>query len=240
MSKEISVVLPAYNEEKNIESLVLSINKYLRPRFKTYEIVVVNDGSHDSTADIVIKMSKKFKNVRLISHGKNRGYGAALRTGFMGSKGKLVFYTDADNQYRITGLDKLMNHIDEYDIVAGYRLNHSDPLTRVITSHVYNFIIWILFGLNIKDVDCSFKLYKRKVFDSIKLRCNTGLIDAEVLIKARKKGFTIYQLGVKHYPRTKGKSIYEIGNRNKLFAFVSPSVPINIFKEVKKYWAELH
>jgi len=94
-------------------------------------------------------------------------------------------------------------------------------------------------GLKVKDVDCSFKLYKGEVFNKIKLKSETGLIDAEVLIKAKKAGFRITQVGVRHYPRLKGKTSYELGGRNKIFAFVNPRVPIAIFKEIRKLWKEL-
>jgi len=107
---------------------------------------------------------------------------------------------------------------------------------RIFIARAYNFLIRILFNLKVKDVDSSFKLYKREVFDNIRLMSKTGLIDAEVLIKAKKKGFSIGQIGVKHYPRTKGKTVYGMGKRN---TFVKPSVIIEILKEIKKLWSEL-
>jgi len=236
---EITVVLPAYNEEKNIAEAVNRVEKYLIKRFKTYEIVVVDDGSRDKTAEMVKRMARKKSGIKLVSHPKNLGYGRALRSGFAKARGKLVFYTDSDNQYDINELDYLLPYLQKHDIVAGYRIHHSDPLTRVVISWAYNMLIRLLLGLKVKDVDCSFKLYKRVVFDKITLRCNTGLVDAEVLIKALKKGFTIHQLGVNHYPRMAGKSIYEIGGRNQIFAMVSPRVPLAIFKEMARYWKEL-
>lgn len=237
---EISVVLPAYNEEKNIGPAIAKTDAFLKKKFKTYEIIVVNDGSRDSTESLVRSIMSKNKSIRLVNHKANQGYGTALRSGFSSSKGKLVFYTDSDNQYNIAELKNLLPFIEHYDIVAGFRLHHSDPVNRIFISWVYNQMIrWIL-GLKIKDVDCSFKLYRKKIFENIQLRCDTGLIDAEVLIKAKKAGFTIFQVGVNHYHRTAGQSIYEIGKRTKYFSFVSPNVPIKIFKEMKKYWQELH
>lgn len=235
----MSVVLPAYNEEKNIREAVRRTQAFLRKRFKAYEILVVDDGSTDATAIIVKDMSRSDNRVHLLSHGINRGYGTALRTGFGAAQGRLVFYTDTDNQYDISELDSFFPLLKRFDIVAGYRLKHSDPTMRIIISAVYNLLIRIILGLKIRDVDCSFKLYKRQVFRNITLKCMTGLIDAEVLIKAKKKGFTVTQLGVRHYPRTQGKSIYEIGGRNKFFAMVSPKVPWEIFKEIWRLWPEL-
>ena len=107
---------------------------------------------------------------------------------------------------------------------------------RIVIAYVYNMLIRILFNLKVKDVDCSFKLYKREVFDNIRLRSKTGLIDAEVLIKARKKGFSIGQIGVRHYPRTRGRTVYGTGKRN---TFVRPSVIIKILAEIRRLWPEL-
>lgn len=230
---DISVILPAYNEKENIEEAVRSIRTYLNSRFKTFEIIVVNDGGIDGTPALTKQLTKTIKELKLVSHPHNLGYGAALGDGFRNATGELVFYTDADNQYDIKELDKFLPLIKKYDIIAGYRLNHAAPLTRIITSYVYNLIIRLLLGLKTKDIDCSFKLYRRKVFDHIDMKSKTGLIDSEILIKAQKAGFTIFQIGVHHYPRTKGQTIYEIG------PLVDPKVPLEIFKEIKKLWPEL-
>ena len=230
---DISVILPAYNEKENIEKAIKSARSYLKTRFKSFEIIVVNDGGTDGTQAVTAQLAKSIKELKLVNHTRNLGYGAALGDGFRNSTGKLVFYTDSDNQYDIKELDKLLPLIKKYDIVAGYRLNHAAPLTRIITSYVYNLIIRILLGLKVKDIDCSFKLYRREVFDSINLKSRTGLIDAEVLIKAQKAGFTVGQIGVHHYPRTKGRTIYEIG------PLIDPKVPLEIFKEIKRLWPEL-
>jgi len=236
---DLSIVLPAFNEERNILKAISNAEAYLRSRFKSFEIIVVNDGSTDSTAAMVTKLAKQKKYLKLVSHSKNQGYGAALRSGFSACQAELIFYTDSDNQYDISELDKLLPNLEWSDIVAGFRIHHNDPLARIIISWIYNQIIWFVLGLKIKDVDCSFKLYKKVVFDSIKLRSNTGLIDAEILINALKKGYRISQVGVNHYPRIAGNSSYEIGKRNKIFAFVNPRVPVEIFKEINKYWKDL-
>ena len=230
---DISVILPAYNEKENIEKAIKSARSYLKTRFKSFEIIVVNDGGTDGTQAITEKLAKTIPELKLVNHPRNMGYGAALGDGFRNAVGKLVFYTDADNQYDIKELDKLLPLIKQYDIITGYRLNHAEPTMRVITSYVYNLIIRLLLGLKIKDIDCSFKLYRREVLDSMDLKSNTGLIDAEILIKAQKAGFTVHQIGVHHYPRVKGRTIYEIG------PLVDPKVPLEIFKEIKKLWPEL-
>lgn len=236
---DISVILPAYNEKENIREAVVRAGQYLKRRFKSWEIVVVCDGGTDGTAELVERMAKTNRNLRLVRHPVNRGYGAALRSGFAAASGKLVFYTDADNQYDILDMDRLLPLANKFDVVAGYRVRRQDPMTRIIIGWVYNLVIRQLFGLNVNDVDCSFKLYKRAVFDKIKLRANTGLVDAEVLIKAQKAGFKTTQVGVRHFPRLKGRTIYEIGQRNEVWAWVNPKVPVQIFKEIRRLWSEL-
>jgi hypothetical protein len=129
--------------------------------------------------------------------------------------------------------------LSSYDIISAYRVNRKDPLMRIFIANVYNWMIRILFNLKIRDIDASFKLYKKEIFKNIRLVTNTGLTDAEVLIKAQKQGFKIGQIGVKHYPRIHGRTSFEGGSRNKVFAFVRPRVIIDILLEIKALWSEL-
>jgi len=240
MQKEISVVLPAYNEEENIEKQISDMYNYLKKKFSSYEIIIVNNGSRDKTKQIIQKLQKSIKSIKLINLPVNNGYGAGLRAGFKEAKKELVFYTDSDNQFDIKELDLLLPLIKKYDIVCGYRKKRQDPQMRIFIATVYNILINLLFHIGVRDIDCSFKLYKKKVFDSMQLKSNTGLIDAEILIKAKKAGFTIApQLPVTHYPRTLGKTMYEIGPRGNFFAFVRPAVIVEIFSEIKRLWKEL-
>ena len=236
VNKSISVFLPALNEEQNIKDCVSSVNKYLHKRFKDYEILVIASGSTDKTAEIVSNLTKENKLIKLINFKRKLGYGTALRSGFTRSSKELIFYTDSDNQFDIRDMDKRLPLLKSYDIISGYRINRQDPPMRIFIANVYNLLIRILFNFKVKDVDSSFKLYKREVFDNIQLKSKTGLIDAEVLIRAKKKGFSIGQIGVSHYPRTKGKTVYGVGKRN---TFVRPSVIIEILKEIKRLWSDL-
>lgn len=235
IDKSISVFLPALNEEENIRSCVLSVENYLHKNFKDYEILVIASGSTDNTSKIVSDLAKKNRHIKLIDHGKKLGYGVALRSGFINSSKELIFYTDSDNQFDINEMDKLLPLIDSYDIISGYRINRNDPFMRGVISDVYNLLIRILFGLKVKDIDASFKMFKRKIFEKIKLKSKTGLIDAEVLIKAKKNGFSIGQIGIRHYPRTKGKTVY--GTRRN--TFVKLSVIFGVLAEIKRLWSDL-
>ena len=237
--KSISVFLPVFNEGENIEKSVLSIKKYLEKRFGEFEILVISDGSTDNTNRIVEGLSKKDKRIKLFTRKKRLGYGAGLRAGFAHSTKDLIFYTDGDIQFNIKDMDKLLPFLDKYDIVSAWRIKRRDPWMRVFVADVYNFLVRILFGLKIRDIDSSFKLYKKEVFNKMKLVTNTGLTDAEVLIKAQKQGFKIGQIGVKHYPRLHGQTLFEVGVRNKFFAFVRPKVIVDILREMKTLWLDL-
>lgn len=236
IDKSISVFLPALNEEENIKTCVTSVDNYLKNKFKDYEILVIASGSRDKTANIIENLAKKNNKIILINYEEKLGYGLALRSGFKNSLKDLIFYTDSDNQFEIKDMDKLLPLLPFYDIISGYRLNRADPPMRIFIANAYNFLIRALFGLKIRDVDSSFKLYKREVFDKITLKSKTGLIDAEVLIKAKKKGFRIGQVGVAHYPRTAGRTVYGVGKRN---TFVRPRVIFDVLREMKRLWAEL-
>lgn len=237
--ESISVFFPALNEQENIKKCVLTAKKYINKRFKDYEIVVVTSGSTDNTEKIVGELAKKDKRITFVDD-KKKGYGAALRLGFAHSSKNLIFYTDADNQFNIEDMDLLLPMLDSYDIVSAYRIKRNDPLMRIFIANVYNFLIRFFFNLKIKDVDAAFKLYRKEVFEKIRLKASTGLIDAEVLIKAKKLGFSIGQIGIKHYPRINGQTSYEIGRRrNKVFAFVKPKVIIDILSEMKTLWSDL-
>jgi glycosyltransferase involved in cell wall biosynthesis len=237
--KSISVFLPVFNEEKNIEQAIASIKKYLQKRFDDFEILVISDGSTDKTNKIVRKIAKKDKTIKLFSRKERLGYGAGLRAGFENSSKELVFYTDADNQFNIEDMDNLLPLLKKHDIVSAWRMQRKDPLMRIFIANVYNLIIRILFDLRIKDIDASFKIYKRKVFNDMRLITKTGLTDAEILIKAQKNGVKIGQIGVKHYPRLYGRTSYEIGARNNIIAFVRPGVIIDILSEIRKLWLDL-
>lgn len=236
----ISVILPACNEEENIREAITDIEAFVKERFRSYEIIVVNDGSSDTTKSIVNIMLKRNAHIHLVNHSENMGYGATLRDGFRCATKQLIFYTDSDRQYDIRDLDTFLSYIPSYDIVAGYRLHRQDSRMRRFVGVLYNSFIEALFGLKFRDVDCSFKLYKKDIFREISLRANTGLIDAELFIKALQKGFRIKQIPVKHFFRQKGRSAYEIGSRNGFFTYIRPRVVFDIVREIFSLWNHLH
>ncbi|HET9888162.1 MAG TPA: glycosyltransferase family 2 protein [bacterium] len=229
IGRRISVVLPAYNEEDNIERQVRSVDGVLRDlRFDDYEILVVDDGSRDRTREIAAALQAELPNLVLHSHGQNRGYAQALRTGFTSARMPLVFYTDADNQFDVREVKNLLASIDDYDIVCGFRIYRFDPLTRLVLSWGYNFLVRILFQIRVRDVDCAFKLFRREIFERIHIESKKFFVDTEVLAKASKLKLRITEIGVRHYPRTAGQST------------VRPSHIFHTLREVANMWTDIY
>ncbi|MBI5375531.1 MAG: glycosyltransferase family 2 protein [Candidatus Schekmanbacteria bacterium] len=200
----ISVSFPCYNEESNVEKLVRDASQFLPSISSDYEIIVVDDGSADRTAEIAEKLAKEIPNVRVIRHGTNKGYGAALRTGFENSRKQYLFFTDGDNQFDITELTKLVPYTKDFDIVAGYRIKRRDNFMRRLNAWSFKTLVRILFGLKIRDLNCAFKIFRKEVIDNVKMESNGAFINAEIHIGAKKKGYTMKEVGVNHYPRQWG------------------------------------
>ncbi len=200
----ISVFFPCYNEQGNVARVVGNALKVLDGLGADYEVIIVDDGSADETGRIADELAAQNSRVRVVHHPHNRGYGAALQSGFRAATKELVFYTDGDGQFDMAEMPPLLGLIRDYDIVSCYRLNRQDPLMRKINGWCWTQLVCLVFGLRWRDIDCAFKLYRRQIFDDMPL-CSTGaLIDTEVLARAARKGCKIVQRGVHHYPRTAG------------------------------------
>lgn len=204
--KDISVIFPAYNEEKNIEACVLVAQCLLKELVRNFEIIIINDGSTDKTKEICLSLAERFKEIKVLSKDKNEGYGCALRDGFSEAKFENVFFSDSDRQFDIMNIKDLLCYIDEYDIVIGFRKNRQDSLKRKFLSWGYNVIVGFLFRLNVTDIDCAFKLFKKRIFDKIKVESKRYYVNTEILAKARLLGFFIKEVGVSHFPRYEGES----------------------------------
>lgn len=201
----ITIFFPCYNEEQNVERVAREALEIAAQISNDFEIIIINDGSQDRTGEIANRLAEQNPAVRVIHHKVNKGYGAALQTGFRNATKDLVFYTDGDGQFKIKEITKLLPFIDKYDIVSGYRLKRRDPFIRKVNAYLWGAIVNALFKIKVSDVDSAFKLYKRKIFDEITLTSQGALIDTEILAKARAKGYTITEVGVNHYPRTAGE-----------------------------------
>jgi len=206
--KELSLFFPAYNEEANITDTVEKAIPVLKKVADKYEILIIDDGSKDKTGEISDKLSKKYSFVRVIHHNPNRGYGGAIKSGWYGGKYEWIAFTDADGQFDFSEITKFIEKQKETgaDLVIGYYLKRAVSPMVILTSKIWEFLVFILFGLRVKDIDCGFKMGNRKVIEKIpKLQSERGpFITSEFLIKAKKARFKFAQVGVHHYPRKAG------------------------------------
>jgi glycosyltransferase involved in cell wall biosynthesis len=212
----LSVFFPAYNDSGTIASLVISALKAAERLTPDFEVIVVNDGSADSTAEIADELARTYPRVRVVHHEKNRGYGGALRSGFASATRDLIFYTDGDAQYDPAEMEALWAAFnDNVDLVNGYKISRSDPLHRIIIGRIYHHTVKILFGLRVRDVDCDFRLMRRAIFERVVLEKNSGVICLEMMKKIQDAGFRIAEVPVHHYHRAFGKS--QFFNFRRLF-----------------------
>jgi glycosyltransferase involved in cell wall biosynthesis len=203
----LSVFFPAYNDSGTIASMVIGAVKAASAVTPDYEVIIVNDGSADATAQIADELARTYPQVRVIHHPKNRGYGGALQTGFRSATKEFIFYTDGDAQYDPAELAALWSHMTpDADLVNGYKISRSDPLHRIIIGRLYHHIVSRLFGLKVRDVDCDFRLMRRSMFDRITLEKTSGVICLEMMKKIHDAGFRIVEVPVHHYHRAFGKS----------------------------------
>ncbi|MGQ9603686.1 MAG: glycosyltransferase family 2 protein [bacterium] len=227
--KSISFVMPAYNEEENIERAVRAIVDVAnRLDLRDWEVIVVNDGSVDRTAEVLEALKNENPRIRPIHHETNKGYADALRTGFKNARCDLIFYTDSDLQFDVREVKNFLPAIEDYDIVVGFRIYRYDPLTRLVLAWGYNLIARTIFRLKVRDIDCAFKLFRREVFDVIEIRSKKFFVDTEILAKARYHGFRMTEIGVRHYPRAGGQST------------VKSSHILSTLKELAKMWLEIY
>ena len=203
----LSMFFPAYNDGGTIASLVIRAVQTIAPLTPDFEVIVINDGSTDSTREVANELAKTYSQVRVIHHERNRGYGGALRTGFAAARKDLIAYTDGDAQYDPAELEVLWRRFTpDVDIVTGYKISRSDPWHRIVIGRVYHYTVKLLFGLRVRDVDCDFRLMRREVFDRVWLERDTGVICLELMRKVQDAGFRVAEVPVHHYHRTHGRS----------------------------------
>jgi glycosyltransferase involved in cell wall biosynthesis len=203
----ITVFFPAYNDAGTIASMVVLADRTLRRLTDDYEMIVVNDGSRDHTAQVLSELESVYPRLRLIQHTENRGYGSALRTGFANASKEWIFYTDGDAQYDVRELEKLVPlMIDDIDVVNGYKISRSDPLHRIMIGNIYRWMVRLAFGIGIRDVDCDFRLVRRASYDRVRLSSTSGTICVEMIKSFQDAGLRFAEAPVNHYHRAYGKS----------------------------------
>ncbi len=206
-SPGLSVFFPAYNDSGTIASLVITAIQSASKLTPDYEVIVVNDGSSDSTGQILDELARLYPQVRVVTHTVNRGYGGALRSGFGAASKEIIFYTDGDAQYDPSEMEALWQKMAPgTDLVNGFKISRADPLHRIIIGRIYHHTVKTLFGLHVRDVDCDFRLLRRSIFDTVRLEKNSGVICLEMMKKIQDAGFTIVEVPVHHYHRAHGHS----------------------------------
>jgi glycosyltransferase involved in cell wall biosynthesis len=216
----ITLVLPAYNEAENIERAVREAAA-AGEKAGAWEVVVVDDGSRDGTgAKLAALEAEMGPRLRVLRHAKNRGYGAALRTGFEAAEGEVVFYTDSDNQFDLSELEGALPLMREWDAVLGYRIARKDARRRLMTSWVFNRLSCAVFGLSVRDLNCSFKLMRRDVLRALPLAADDFFIDTELVVRLHRGGFRYTERGVTHLPRVAGRSTVRLSDIPRTLAAV--------------------
>ena len=204
-----SYFFPAHNEAENIEALVEEALATLPGLAERFEVIAVDDGSRDGTAAIADRLAEAHPDVvRAVHHPTNLGYGAALRSGFGAARYEVVGFTDGDRQFRVADLGRLLDRLsapDAPDAVAGYRLKRADPAIRLIYARFYRFALRVWFRLNLRDVDCACKVFRRAALEGVRLESGGAFLSAELFIKLRARGRRFAEVGVPHYPRTAGQ-----------------------------------
>jgi len=232
--KELSLFLPCYNEEANLQNTVNKVLPILKKVAKNWELIIVNDGSKDKTGQIATTIQKNDPvHIKVITHNPNRGYGGAFKSGFYSAKYEWIVFIDADGQFDFNDIHSLIDtqQKTQADLVIGFYLGRKVSTYRIYASKLWQLAVFILFGLKVRDIDCGFKLVRKKVINTIpKLVAERGpFISSEFLIKSKKLGFKIIELGVHHYPRNAGEA-----TGTKL------NVIIAGFKDLFKLWFSLN
>jgi len=201
----LSLVFPAFNEADNLPPLLESAVSIGERLGLPFEIVIVDDGSRDHSAELLSGWCTRDPRIRAVHHAANRGYGAALRSGLYEARGDLVFFSDADLQFDLAEIRHLLEHAEEFEIVAGYRAPRRDPWLRRGIARVWGLLVGTLFDLRVRDLDCAFKLFRRDVLQAIPIESIGAFVNTEILVRARAAGFRIKQVPVSHRRRRQGR-----------------------------------
>ncbi len=225
----LSLVFPAFNEAENLPALLESALKIGELLDRSFEILVVDDGSRDASAEILARWQQRDPRIHAVHHEANLGYGAALRRGLRAARGELVFFSDADLQFDLGEIQHLLAHADEFEIVAGYRAPRRDPLRRRLIARAWGLLVDGLFDLRVRDIDCAFKVFRREVLDAIPIESIGAFVNTEILARARAHGFRIKQIPVSHRARLQGRQ-----------SGAHPRVILRALIELTQLYGELH
>ncbi|HEX3150607.1 MAG TPA: glycosyltransferase family 2 protein [Gemmataceae bacterium] len=218
MTARLSLVMPAYNEAAGIADAIAEAHEALAGLGYEFEILVVDDGSTDGTAERVGEMAALWPHVRLVSHSMNLGYGAALRSGFEASRYDLVAFTDADGQFFLEDIDELVVRSDDFPVAVGWRIDRKDPWRRRFLSWGYNVLARAILGTGVRDCDCALKVFRREALAYLLPDSAGFFVNSEMLSKARQFGFAVVEIGVRHRARRSGTSKVSLWEVPKTFS----------------------
>ena len=234
--EKLSIFYPMWNEEEYVERALTAARRACKALIDSgliadYELIIVNDASTDSTAEIADRAAENDPRVKVVHHAKNRKLGGAIKTGFAAATGDLILYTDADLPFDMAELPRAVRLMIDYDtdIISAYRFDRTgEGYLRTIYTFWYNLLIRSLFGVKARDINFAFKLCRATVFDHIELKSEGSFIDAELVIRATRLGFEMLQFGVDYFPRTRGESTLS-----------SPGVIVTILREMRELRGDL-
>jgi len=195
-------MFPLYKDRLSVRKMITNSLRVVKKLTKKYEIVIVDDGCPEKSGLLAKKISKNIKNIKIIFHKKNLGYGAALKTGLKKCKNQWIFQTDGDAEYDVNDLKRLIKFTDNSDLVITYRYKKKYNTIRIIISWFYNIILRVIFSTNFKDISTGSRLIKKKMLKKIKLISNSPFVGAELAIKSKYLGFKVREVGIHTYPRT--------------------------------------
>ncbi len=229
----LSIVIPAYNEEANIAEAIRRVSRVAQDLGLDYEILAVNDGSRDRTGDVIRGLLPAIPSLRLIEHDPNRGYGGALRAGFASASKDLIAFIPSDNQYDFDDIRLMLDKLTpDVVLVSGWRAHDRDSLVRKFNRWGWNLVVRLLFGYLLRDIDCGFKVFRRRVLDLVHLQSNGAMIDTEMLAQLRARGYQIAEAPVTHLPRLAGSP-----------TGANPRVVLRAFRDLARFrlrlWREL-
>ena len=221
MLEELSLFFPCLNEEANVETVIREALRAAPQAARRFEVIIVDDGSTDQTAAIAARFEAS--GVRLVRHDHRQGYGAALRSGLHAARYDWIFFSDGDGQFDLSELPRLAELASRADIISGYRAHRADSRHRILNARLFELALRAVFGLKVLDVNCAFKLFRRRIFDDMELTSSGAMINAEIFLKARKRGYTTAFLPVGHRPRKAGN---QTGAHPKV-----------IFRAMREFWS---
>jgi glycosyltransferase involved in cell wall biosynthesis len=226
----ISVVVPAFNEEKTLEITIEELVPVLNEVSDIWEIIIIDDASVDNTPKIAKQLSEKYDRVRVLTNLVNKKLGGSLKRGYYSAKYDLICYVDSDLPIDFQEIKRAARYIKRCDMLCAYRFDRTcEGIRRVILSYSYNILISILFQISIRDINFSFKVFRRSLLDKIQLESEGSFTDAELIIKTYKLGYKILQMGVDYFPRMEGVSTLS-----------SFPVILKILSDIIKTWIKMY